>query len=70
MKKLLSLVAVFMGLAAYFGAGRERGSGGGESYRVVIAGFDGMDPEFLDYFLSQGKLPNFQKLVREGAYAP
>jgi predicted AlkP superfamily phosphohydrolase/phosphomutase len=72
-KKLLSLVAVFVGLAAYLGAGRERASlsgKSGESYRVVIAGFDGMDPEFLDYFLSLGKLPHFQKLVREGAYAP
>ncbi len=29
-----------------------------------------MDPEFLDYFLSQGKLPHFAKLIREGAYAP
>jgi predicted AlkP superfamily phosphohydrolase/phosphomutase len=37
---------------------------------VAILGFDGMDPEFLDYFLSQGKLPNFQRLLREGAYAP
>ena len=70
MKRLLSIVAVFVGLAAYLGAGRGREGGAGESYRVVIAGFDGMDPEFLDYFLSQGKLPNFQKLMREGAYAP
>lgn len=70
MKRLLSIVAVFVGLAAYLAAGRGREGGAGESYRVVIAGFDGMDPEFLDYFLSQGKLPNFQKLMREGAYAP
>jgi predicted AlkP superfamily phosphohydrolase/phosphomutase len=69
-KKLVAVVAVFAGLAAYFGHSREQGSEPGESYRVVIAGFDGMDPEFLDYFLSQGKLPHFQKLVREGAYAP
>ena len=70
MKRLLSIVAVFVGLAAYLAAGRGREGGAGESYRVVIAGFDGMDPEFLDYFLSQGKLPNFQRLMREGAYAP
>ena len=70
MKRRLSIVAVFVGLAAYLGASRGREGGAGESYRVVIAGFDGMDPEFLDYFLSQGKLPNFQKLMREGAYAP
>ncbi|MGH9388169.1 MAG: alkaline phosphatase family protein, partial [Vicinamibacteria bacterium] len=69
-KKLLSIATVFVGLAAYFGVGRGREERASESYRVVIAGFDGMDPEFLDYFLSQGKLPNFQKLMREGAYAP
>ena len=70
MKKLISVVAVFVGVAAYFGSDRGQGSETGKSYRVVIAGFDGMDPEFLDYFLSQGKLPNFQRLMREGAYAP
>jgi hypothetical protein len=67
---LLLTVAVFVGLAAYFGTGRGQERGSSESYRVVIAGFDGMDPDFLDYFLSQGKLPNFQRLAREGAYAP
>ena len=41
-----------------------------ESHRVMILGFDGMDPEFLDYLMSQGKLPHFQRLVDEGAYAP
>ncbi len=70
MKKLVSIVAVFVGLAAYLGTGRGKGREPSGSYRVVIAGFDGMDPEFLDYFLSQGKLPHFQRLVREGAYAP
>ncbi len=61
---------MFVGLSAYLGAFRERDGPAGESYRVVIAGFDGMDPEFFDYFLSQGKLPHFEKLMREGAYAP
>lgn len=69
-KTLLLVVATFLGLAAYFGIGRGQERGTSPSYRVVIAGFDGMDPEFLGYFLSQGKLPNFQRLVREGAYAP
>ncbi|GMR23339.1 MAG: hypothetical protein BMS9Abin37_1758 [Acidobacteriota bacterium] len=48
----------------------ERSNAGRSSYPVMILGFDGMDPEFLDYFLSQGKLPNFQRLIDEGAYAP
>jgi predicted AlkP superfamily phosphohydrolase/phosphomutase len=40
------------------------------AYRVMLLGFDGMDPDFLEYLLSEGKLPNFQRLMREGAYAP
>ncbi len=70
MKAALSIATLFVALAAYFGTARGRDGAPGESYRVVIAGFDGMDPEFLDYFLSQGKLPHFAKLIREGAYAP
>ena len=42
----------------------------GPSYKVAILGFDGLDPDFLDYLMSQGKLPNFERLRREGAYAP
>jgi predicted AlkP superfamily phosphohydrolase/phosphomutase len=63
-------LAAIAGIAVYLGFGRARTSAPPESYRVAILGFDGMDPEFLDYFLSQGKLPHFQKLLREGAYAP
>jgi hypothetical protein len=67
----LSIATVFLGLAAALGAFRPREAGEEKPYRVVIAGFDGMDPEFLGYFLSQkGKLPHFEKLLREGAYAP
>jgi len=40
------------------------------SYRVMLLGFDGTDPEFLMSLMSQGKLPNFERLFREGAYGP
>jgi len=40
------------------------------SYRILILGFDGADPEFLTSLMSQGKLPNFERLFREGAYGP
>jgi predicted AlkP superfamily phosphohydrolase/phosphomutase len=42
----------------------------GSSYRVMLLGFDGTDPEFLTSLMSQGKLPNFERLFREGAYGP
>ncbi len=33
-----------------------------------MLGFDGLDPEAVDLLLSEGKLPSFAKLRREGAY--
>ena len=42
----------------------------GSAYRVMVLGFDGTDPEFLHSLMSQGKLPNFERLHREGAYGP
>ena len=72
MKLWLGVSAVVVGtigLMVYLDASAERPSTEGSSYPVMILGFDGMDPEFLDYFLSQGKLSNFQRLMDEGAYA-
>src|SRR5262245_35861938 len=38
--------------------------------RVIVLGLDGADPATIDLLMSEGKLPNFSKLRREGAYAP
>ena len=35
-----------------------------------MLGIDGADPATIDLLMSEGKLPNFSKLRREGAYAP
>lgn len=35
--------------------------------RVIVLGFDGVDPEIVDLLVSEGKLPNFAELGREGA---
>lgn len=36
--------------------------------RVVVLGIDGLDPATIDLLLSEGKLPNFARLRRDGAY--
>jgi predicted AlkP superfamily phosphohydrolase/phosphomutase len=36
------------------------------SQKLVILGFDGMDPRLVDQFIKAGHLPNFAKLAREG----
>jgi len=45
-------------------------SRGEKPARVIVLGLDGADPETIDLLMSEGKLPNFAKLRREGAYAP
>ena len=37
---------------------QRRAYGNAQVKRVVIVGFDGMDPELADRFMSEGKLPN------------
>lgn len=36
--------------------------------RVIVLGFDGLDPRAVDLLLSEGKLPSFAKLRQRGAY--
>jgi len=38
--------------------------------RVVVIGFDGMDPELTERFIKQGKLPNLAKLRERGTFHP
>jgi tetratricopeptide (TPR) repeat protein len=38
--------------------------------RVIVLGLDGADPATIDLLMSEGKLPHFAKLRREGAYSP
>src|SRR4029453_5090674 len=38
--------------------------------RVMVLGLDGMDPRTVDLLMSEGKMPNFARLRKDGAYAP
>ena len=38
--------------------------------RVVILGFDGMDPVFAQRWMDEGKLPHFERLADEGHFQP
>ncbi|KPK36117.1 MAG: nucleotide pyrophosphatase [Nitrospira bacterium SG8_35_1] len=37
--------------------------------KVVVIGLDGMDPDIAEKFMSEEKLPNFQKLKNAGTYS-
>jgi len=36
--------------------------------RVVLVGYDGLDPDLCEKYMSQGKMPNFKKLKEKGCY--
>jgi len=36
--------------------------------RIIILGFDGMDPELAEKFMAEGKLPNLNRLKKEGTF--
>ncbi len=55
------LLRLFRGRRAY---------GKAQVKRVVIVGFDGMDPELASRFMSEGKLPNLAKLRDSGTFRP
>jgi predicted AlkP superfamily phosphohydrolase/phosphomutase len=38
--------------------------------RLVILGFDGLEPTLVEKFMAEGKLPNFSRLRKEGYYSP
>ncbi|MDJ0652681.1 MAG: alkaline phosphatase family protein [Xanthomonadales bacterium] len=40
------------------------------SKRVIILGFDGMDPNLASNWMDQGLLPNFDRLRKEGFFGP
>ncbi len=62
--------AVFMIAAALgcrSGDSPEAGAASGEK-KVIVIGFDGMDPKILSRLMEEGKLPNFKKLTEEGDF--
>ena len=42
---------------------------GGFAKRLILIGFDGGNPPFIERFTREGKLPNISRLIREGAYS-
>src|SRR5882672_1088972 len=49
---------------------RRKTYGKAQVKRVVIVGFDGMDPELANRFMGEGKLPNLTKLRDIGTFRP
>jgi predicted AlkP superfamily phosphohydrolase/phosphomutase len=61
MRRLVLLLLITMLLALASGLRAEPGP------KVLVLGFDGMDPNLLQDFLDEGLLPNFQRFLDRGA---
>lgn len=57
-------VKIFLRLLT--GKGRIKGS----TKRLVIIGFDGMDPQLAQRFMDEGRMPNLKALSEEGGFSP
>jgi predicted AlkP superfamily phosphohydrolase/phosphomutase len=38
--------------------------------RLIVIGFDGQDPQLTERFMAEGKLPNLDRLARQGCFRP
>ncbi|TAH37860.1 MAG: nucleotide pyrophosphatase [Planctomycetota bacterium] len=63
---VLLIYPLRMLIRLFTGAGRVKG----EVKRVVILGFDGMDPLLTRQWMDAGHLPNLSRLAQEGAFLP
>ena len=66
----LVAVALVAGALASAGACAGRRSQGKFSQKLVILGFDGMDPALLQRWMSEGQLPNLARLAQRGGMYP
>lgn len=62
---LLALCAA--GLTALVSCQHARAGAAG-SKKLIILGIDGLDPDLLEKFMAEGKMPNFARLASEGSF--
>jgi hypothetical protein len=55
-------------LSAFACSGPARRPASTFTKKLVILGFDGMDPRLLQQWISEGKLPNIAKLAKQGGF--
>jgi predicted AlkP superfamily phosphohydrolase/phosphomutase len=68
LKKTALVVCGFLLLGALLSScQRARGNWEGK-HKLIILGVDGMDPDLLQRFMSEGKMPNFTRLAEEGSF--
>jgi predicted AlkP superfamily phosphohydrolase/phosphomutase len=67
---LLAIAAVAVALWSSACSGSPRRGPSKFTKKLVILGFDGMDPHLLEKWMAEGKLPNISKLAKQGGFFP
>ncbi len=62
------LLLCFLSLIAWKGCGT--GEAMAPQNKMIVMGFDGMDPQLLTQYMHEGRLPNFSKMVSQGHFKP
>src|SRR3954453_12453883 len=68
--RLVATAAVAVALCALACSGSSRRGPSKFNKKLVILGFDGMDPHLLQKWMGEGKLPNISTLARRGGMYP
>lgn len=66
--QLTVLVFLFQAFLTLFFAGCGVGKADSSAKKVIVIGFDGMDPQLLSQYMSEKRLPNFSKLAETGDF--
>ncbi len=70
MRKSALLAAVVVATASLACSGTSKRGASKFNQRMVILGFDGMDPHLLEKWMAEGKLPNISALAQRGGSSP
>ncbi len=71
-KCILNIISIIIGLSFFIiasGCSETNGSVTATKKRVLVLGFDGMDPQILKRLIREGKLPNFEHLMKTGDFS-
>ncbi len=64
-------LAAILAAVFFLSLGCGGGSGSDEARtRVIVLGFDGLDHEFTQRLITEGRLPNFERLAKQGTFSP
>src|SRR3954467_13265719 len=73
MRTSMRLLAAFLGVVTALSIACSGGSRRGAAkfnQKMVILGFDGMDPHLLEKWMAEGKLPHIAALAKAGGFSP